>query len=47
MTRANNSVSLLAMIDPFGGLDSCWLYIGKLYGYPKRNQKCTGEDFAL
>ena len=45
MTRANNSVSLLAMIDPFGGLDSCWLYIGKRrhkdgYGYPKRNQKC-------
>ena len=44
MTRANNSVSLLAMIDPFGGLDSCWPYIGKRwhkdgYGYPKRNQK--------
>jgi hypothetical protein len=44
MTKANNSVSLLAMIDPFGGLDSCWPYIGKRwhkdgYGYPKRNQK--------
>jgi len=46
MTRANNSVSLLAMIDPFGGLDSCWPYIGKRwhkdgYGYPKRNQKAV------
>jgi hypothetical protein len=44
MTKANNSVSLLAMIDPSGGLDSCWPYIGKRwhkdgYGYPKRNQK--------
>ena len=44
MTVANNSISLLAMIDPFGGLNSCWPYIGKRwhkdgYGYPKRNQK--------
>lgn len=44
MTKANTSVDLLAMIDPFGGLFSCWPYIGKRkhkdgYGYPKRNQK--------
>ena len=44
MTKANTSVDLLAMIDPFGGLYSCWPYIGKRkhrdgYGYPKRNQK--------
>jgi hypothetical protein len=44
MTKANTSVDLLAMIDPFGGLSSCWPYIGKRkhkdgYGYPKRNQK--------
>jgi DNA-binding transcriptional regulator YiaG len=44
MTRPNTSVDLLKMIDPSGGLFSCWPYIGKRwhkagYGYPKRNQK--------
>lgn len=44
MTKANTSIDLLAMIDPFGGLYSCWPYVGKRkhkdgYGYPKRNQK--------
>ncbi|NBX49192.1 hypothetical protein EBT25_04465 [bacterium] len=46
MTKANTSVDLLRMIDPFGGLYSCWPYIGQRwhrdgYGYPKRNQKPT------
>jgi len=46
MTKANTSVELLQMIDPFGGLSSCWLYVGKRwhkdgYGYPKRNQKAV------
>ena len=44
MTKPNTSVDLLGMIDPSGGLYSCWPYIGKRwhkdgYGYPKRNQK--------
>ena len=44
MIKANTSVDLLGMIDPSGGLYSCWLYIGQRwhrdgYGYPKRNQK--------
>jgi len=44
MTKANTSVDLLGMIDPSGGLYSCWPYIGRRwhrdgYGYPKRNQK--------
>jgi len=44
MTKANTSVDLLGMIDPSGGLSSCWPYVGKRwhkdgYGYPKRNQK--------
>jgi hypothetical protein len=44
MTKANTNQDLLQMIDPFGGLSSCWPYIGKRwhkdgYGYPKRNQK--------
>ncbi len=45
MTKANTSIELLQMIDPSGGLLSCWPYVGKRwhkdgYGYPKRNQKC-------
>jgi hypothetical protein len=44
MTKANTSIDLLGMIDPSGGLSSCWPYVGKRwhrdgYGYPKRNQK--------
>ena len=44
MTKQNTSIDLLQMIDPFGGLFSCWPYIGKRchkdgYGYPKRKQK--------
>ncbi len=44
MTKANTSVDLLGMIDPSGGLYSCWPYVGQRwhrdgYGYPKRNQK--------
>ena len=44
MAKANTPVDLLGMIDPSGGLSSCWPYIGKRwhkdgYGYPKRNQK--------
>ena len=46
MTKANTSIDLLGMIDPSGGLYSCWPYVGKRwhkdgYGYPKRNQKPT------
>jgi hypothetical protein len=46
MTKANTSVDLLGMIDPSGGLYSCWPYVGKRrhkdgYGYPKRNQKAV------
>ena len=48
MTKANTSIELLQMIDPFGGLFSCWNYVGKRwhkdgYGYPKRNQKLILE----
>jgi DNA-binding transcriptional regulator YiaG len=44
MTKPNTSIDLLRMIDPSGGLLSCWSYIGKRwhkagYGYPKKNQK--------